>query len=93
MYKDVYPAARPGAAGRLYSAPRRVATYHDGYCSRPPERSVLRHGLGRLPEMAPSKYSGSIFEWGISVGLITKTILLFALGARLMPALPKEEPC
>jgi Ni/Fe-hydrogenase subunit HybB-like protein len=32
-----------------------------------------------------------VFEWGISVGLIAASILLFGLGARLVPLLPKEE--
>jgi formate dehydrogenase iron-sulfur subunit len=46
---------------------------------------------GPMPQIAPSTYSPSIFEWGISVGLIAATIFLFGLGARLMPILPKEE--
>jgi formate dehydrogenase iron-sulfur subunit len=46
---------------------------------------------GPMPQIAPSTYSPSIFEWGISVGLIAATIFLFGLGARLMPVLPKEE--
>jgi formate dehydrogenase iron-sulfur subunit len=46
---------------------------------------------GPMPQIAPSTYSPSIFEWGISVGVIAATIFLFGLGARLMPVLPKEE--
>ncbi len=46
---------------------------------------------GPMPQIAPSTYSPSIFEWGISVGLIAATIFLFGLGARLMPVLPKDE--
>ncbi|HSZ63570.1 MAG TPA: 4Fe-4S dicluster domain-containing protein [Terriglobales bacterium] len=46
---------------------------------------------GPMPQVAPESYSPSIFEWGISVGLIAATIFLFGLGARLMPVLPKEE--
>ncbi len=46
---------------------------------------------GPMPQIAPSTYSPSIFEWGISVGLIAATIFLFGLGARLMPVLPQEE--
>jgi formate dehydrogenase iron-sulfur subunit len=46
---------------------------------------------GPMPQVAPSTYSPSIFEWGISVGLIAATIFLFGLGARYMPILPKEE--
>jgi formate dehydrogenase iron-sulfur subunit len=46
---------------------------------------------GPMPQVAPKSYSPSIFEWGISVGLIAATIYLFGLGARLMPILPKTE--
>ena len=44
-----------------------------------------------MPQIAPASYTPSIFEWGISVGLIAATIFLFGLAARLMPILPKEE--
>ncbi|HTP49657.1 MAG TPA: 4Fe-4S dicluster domain-containing protein [Anaeromyxobacteraceae bacterium] len=46
---------------------------------------------GPMPQIAPSGYVPSIFEWGISVGLVAATILLFGWGARLFPVLPKEE--
>jgi len=46
---------------------------------------------GPMPQNAPETYSPSIFEWGISIGLIAATIFLFGLGARLMPLLPKDE--
>jgi formate dehydrogenase iron-sulfur subunit len=46
---------------------------------------------GPMPQIAPTSYFPSIFEWGISIGLIAATIFLFGLGARLMPILPKEE--
>jgi formate dehydrogenase iron-sulfur subunit len=46
---------------------------------------------GRMPWEAPQSYTPSIFEWGVSLGLIAATIFLFGLGARLMPLLPKEE--
>ena len=46
---------------------------------------------GPMPQIAPETYSPSIFEWGISVGLIAATIFLFGLGARLMPVLPREQ--
>ena len=46
---------------------------------------------GPMPQNAPEMYSPSIFEWGISIGLIAATIFLFGLGARLMPLLPKDE--
>jgi formate dehydrogenase iron-sulfur subunit len=46
---------------------------------------------GSMPQIAPASYTPSIFEWGISVGLIAASIFLFGLGARIMPILPKEE--
>jgi formate dehydrogenase iron-sulfur subunit len=46
---------------------------------------------GPMPQVAPETYSPSIFEWGISVGLIAATIFLFGLGARLLPLLPKQR--
>lgn len=46
---------------------------------------------GAMPQTAPESYAPSIFEWGISIGLIAATIFLFGLGARLFPLLPKEE--
>jgi formate dehydrogenase iron-sulfur subunit len=49
------------------------------------------HLKGPMPQFAPESYSPSIFEWGISVGLIAATIFLFGLGVRLMPVLPKQS--
>ena len=46
---------------------------------------------GPMPQNAPSPYSPSVFEWGISIGLIATTIFLFGLGARLLPLLPKQQ--
>jgi formate dehydrogenase iron-sulfur subunit len=46
---------------------------------------------GSMPQTAPEPYMPSIFEWGISVGLIAATIFLYGLGARLMPLVPKQE--
>jgi formate dehydrogenase iron-sulfur subunit len=46
---------------------------------------------GPMPQLARASYYPSIFEWGISVGLIAATIFLFGLGARLMPLLPREQ--
>ena len=45
---------------------------------------------GPRPQFAPEPYMPSIFEWGVSIGLIAAAIFLFALGARLWPVLPKE---
>ncbi|HET7207550.1 MAG TPA: 4Fe-4S dicluster domain-containing protein [Terriglobales bacterium] len=47
---------------------------------------------GPMPQIAPSSYTPTLFEWGVSVGLIAATIFLFGLGARLFPLLPKQEP-
>lgn len=46
---------------------------------------------GAMPQTAPEPYWPTIFEWGISIGLIAAAIFLFGLGARLMPLLPREE--
>jgi formate dehydrogenase iron-sulfur subunit len=46
---------------------------------------------GPMPQVAPDSYTPTIFEWGVSVGLIAAAIFLFGLGARLMPVLPKQE--
>ena len=46
---------------------------------------------GAMPQTAPETYFPSIFEWGVSVGLIAASIFLFGLGAKLLPLLPKEE--
>jgi len=46
---------------------------------------------GAMPQTAPETYFPSIFEWGVSVGLIAASIFLFGLGARLLPLLPKDE--
>jgi len=47
---------------------------------------------GPMPGIAPESYAPSVVEWGVSVGLIAATIFLFALGARFLPVLPKQEP-
>jgi len=46
---------------------------------------------GSMPQISPETYSPSIYEWGLSIGLIALTIFLFGLAARLMPVLPKSE--
>jgi len=50
---------------------------------------LAMHLKGAMPQVAPESYSPSVFEWGISIGLIAATIFLFGLGVRLMPVLPK----
>jgi formate dehydrogenase iron-sulfur subunit len=47
---------------------------------------------GRMPWVRYQPYMPSLYEWGVSVGLIALTIFLFGLGARLLPILPKAEP-
>ena len=46
---------------------------------------------GPMPGTAPATYFPTIFEWGISVGLIAATIFLFGLAVRLLPLLPRQE--
>ncbi len=46
---------------------------------------------GAMPQTAPVHYFPSLFEWGISVGLIAATIFLFGLGVRYMPVLLEED--
>ena len=45
---------------------------------------------GAMPQNAPETYFPSIFEWGVSIGLIAASVFLFGLGARLFPLLPRE---
>lgn len=52
---------------------------------------LAMHLKGPMPQVAPVTYTPSVFEWGISIGLIAATIFLFGLGARLMPLLPKYD--
>src|SRR4029450_9014992 len=46
---------------------------------------------GRMPWGAPEAYAPSIFEWGVSIGLIAATIFLFGPAARLFPVLTRAE--
>jgi len=46
---------------------------------------------GPMPQTAAETYYPSLFECGVSVGLIAATIFLFGLGARLFPILPNED--
>jgi formate dehydrogenase iron-sulfur subunit len=46
---------------------------------------------GPIPQFGPQPYAPSVFEWGLSVGLIAATIFLFGWAVRNMPVLPKEE--
>jgi formate dehydrogenase iron-sulfur subunit len=46
---------------------------------------------GPMPQIAPATYFPSIFEWGVSIGLIAATIFLFGVGARFFPLLPTDD--
>jgi formate dehydrogenase iron-sulfur subunit len=46
---------------------------------------------GPMPGFGAELYMPSLVEWGISVGLIAATILLFGLAARLVPLLPTDD--
>jgi formate dehydrogenase iron-sulfur subunit len=52
---------------------------------------LAMHLRGPMPQAAPESYAPTIFEWGISVGLIAAAIFLFGLGARLLPLLPQQH--
>ena len=43
----------------------------------------------RMLQTAPTPYSPSVFEWGISVGLTAATVFLFGLAACHVPVLAK----
>ena len=47
---------------------------------------------GSMPQVSPETYSPTIYEWGVSIGLIAAAMFFFGLAARLMPVLPTEEP-
>jgi formate dehydrogenase iron-sulfur subunit len=47
---------------------------------------------GPMPYTAPDSYRPSVWEWGLSIGLIAATIFLFGLGARTLPLLPRPSP-
>jgi formate dehydrogenase iron-sulfur subunit len=46
---------------------------------------------GPMPQIAPAHYFPSLWEWGISAGLVAATIYLFGMGVRFLPVLPKQE--
>ena len=46
---------------------------------------------GPIPMNDPQSYSPSLYEWGLSVGLLAATIFLYSLAVRHMPILVKEE--
>jgi formate dehydrogenase iron-sulfur subunit len=52
---------------------------------------LAMHLKGPMPQNAPESYAPTIFEWGVSVGLIAAAIFLFGLGARLVPLLPQQH--
>lgn len=46
---------------------------------------------GPMPQIAPSGYFPSVWEWGLSIGLVAGTILVFRWAALTMPVLPKQQ--
>jgi formate dehydrogenase iron-sulfur subunit len=46
---------------------------------------------GPMP-FVPQTYAPSVFEWGVSVGLVAATIFLFGWAARNLAVLPEEPP-
>lgn len=46
---------------------------------------------GPMPWTAPSAYTPSFVEWGLSIGLLAATVLLFGAGVRYLPLLPKYD--
>jgi formate dehydrogenase iron-sulfur subunit len=46
---------------------------------------------GPIPQEAPQPYSPSLYEWGLSVGLIAATIFLVGWAVRNFPIMPKEK--
>jgi formate dehydrogenase iron-sulfur subunit len=47
---------------------------------------------GPMPQNAPSGYFPSVWEWGLSIGLVAAAILAFRWAAQTMPVLPRQEP-
>jgi formate dehydrogenase iron-sulfur subunit len=46
---------------------------------------------GPIPQSHPQSYAPSVYEWGLSLGLIAATIFLFGWAVRNLPILSKEE--
>jgi formate dehydrogenase iron-sulfur subunit len=46
---------------------------------------------GTIPGGLVGRYTPSLIEWAISIGLISAAIFLFAAGSKLLPILPKLE--
>ena len=46
---------------------------------------------GPMP-FVPQSYFPSVFEWGVSIGLVAATIFLFGWAVRNLPVLPEEAP-
>jgi len=45
---------------------------------------------GPIPMYEPQSYAPSLYEWGLSIGLLAATVFLFGLAARHMPVLVKD---
>ncbi len=46
---------------------------------------------GPIPQFGPQHYSPSMYEWGLSLGLIAATIFLFGWAVRHLPVLPRQD--
>ncbi|HUK53482.1 MAG TPA: 4Fe-4S dicluster domain-containing protein [Candidatus Binatia bacterium] len=46
---------------------------------------------GPMPQIAPSGYIPSVWEWGVSLGMGAAAVVLFRWGANNLPVLPKQE--
>jgi formate dehydrogenase iron-sulfur subunit len=46
---------------------------------------------GPMPWTAPSAYTPSFVEWGLSIGLLAATVFLFGAGVRWLPLLPSYD--
>jgi formate dehydrogenase iron-sulfur subunit len=49
------------------------------------------HLKGPIPQWDPQSYSPSLYEWGLSVGLVAATVLLYGLAVRHLPILQKDS--
>jgi len=46
---------------------------------------------GPIPQSDPQSYAPSLYEWGLSVGLIAATVFLYGWAVRNLPIIQKDE--
>jgi len=46
---------------------------------------------GPVPQSEPRSYAPSLFEWGLSIGLIAATVFLYGWAVRNLPVIQKDE--